>query len=297
VFKTKFNRLTLGDIPLSYTMKEFKEYLEHHKKETSGDKLMPSTIETYIYLLNSVGVNDKINLSKASEIIENTNNPMIYSTIRQFLKFCGYEDNQINRLNFKREILRSALKSKKFLQSKVLTRKEVKDLILSSEKLQDKLIFSLLYDTACRVSELINIRVKDINFKERSIEVLGKGGKKRSVFFNASTEELLTKHIQNKKKEDKLIIIRDNSGKPYQNQQHAIWRLCKRKGKKILHRNLHPHMFRHTRLTHMADEGADILDIAAYAGHEDIKTSQIYVEISSYRRKRAFKKYCSDIME
>jgi len=47
----------------------------------------------------------------------------------------------------------------------------------------------------------------------------------------------------------------------------------------------------------MADEGADILDIAAYAGHEDIKTSQIYVEISSYRRKRAFKKYCSDIME
>ena len=70
--------------------------------------------------------NDKINLSKASEIIENTNNPMIYSTIRQFLKFCGYEDNQINRLNFKREILRSALKSKKFLQSKVLTRKEVK---------------------------------------------------------------------------------------------------------------------------------------------------------------------------
>ena len=64
--------------------------------------------------------------------------------------------------------------------------------------------------------------------------------------------------------------------------------------KELLSRDLHPHMFRHSRLQHMADEGVDSFAIKSYAGHSDIGTTQIYVKASKYQRQLAF--YKNDVI-
>ncbi|MFC1712707.1 tyrosine-type recombinase/integrase [Candidatus Poribacteria bacterium] len=280
----------------------FEAWLNKKRKRSTGDNLMPSTIETYMRLAKYVPSIALLDENKARDVLQNhidrEKNPILLSVSRNYLEFTGYRD-AAKLLSAADIITHSFLKSKKFLYSKILARNEVRVLITRDDDMRNKLTLSMLYDTAGRVAEVMSIRMRDIDFRKQKIFITGKGGKPREVFYKHTTKNILESYLdQNAKEEDDfLIVFSMPDGEPYKDQTHCVWRLCKKVGKEFLDRKLHPHMFRHTRLTHMADEGADALDIAAYAGHEDIRTSMIYVEISSYRRKRAFDKYCKDIMD
>ncbi len=282
---------------------EFEKFLAKQRKK-NGDHLLEATIETYMRLTEDIFHDDTLDLPfekliiKMNREIHKYQNAILVSAYRKILLFLGYDeaDGKKLKVNFNSV---SAMKSKRFLQSKILAKKEIINLIDNLVTTREKLIISLLYDTGCRRKELLGMRMKDINFKDREIVILGKGAVRREVYYTESTEKLLLEHINFRKLEKNsdhvLIQFYNKVGNPVKNQDNALFKWTRKVGEDILGRRLHPHMFRHTKACHTADLGATILDIQAILGHADIKTSMIYVEISSYRRKNAFKNFSVDL--
>jgi len=125
--------------------------------------------------------------------------------------------------------------------------------------------------------------LKDIDLETKEIEVMGKGRKPRTVYMHNSTLELLKNYIK-----DQNILLPNSE--VFRVTPMTVWYNLKKYGRELLNRDLHPHMLRHSRLQHMADEGIDSFAIKSYAGHSDIGTTQIYVKASKFQGKLAFDK-------
>ena len=153
-------------------------------------------------------------------------------------------------------------------------------------ELRNKLIIHLLLDTGIRVSELVNIKVHDIDVEERIIKVFGKGSKERFVFFTSKTKELLTNYLIKRKEK----AITDNLLINYKGEkltERSVQKIIKLVGEKI-GLDIHPHLLRHTFATDLLNKGADIRMIQELLGHENLDTTQIYTHVSNSRVKEVY---------
>lgn len=153
-------------------------------------------------------------------------------------------------------------------------------------ELRNKLIIHLLLDTGVRVSELVNIKVHDIDVEERIIKVFGKGSKERFVFFTSKTKELLINYLIKRKEK----AITDNLLINYKGEkltERSVQKIIKLVGEKI-GLDIHPHLLRHTFATDLLNKGADIRMIQELLGHENLDTTQIYTHVSNSRVKEVY---------
>lgn len=153
-------------------------------------------------------------------------------------------------------------------------------------ELRNKLIIHLLLDTGIRVSELVNIKVHDIDVEKRIIKVFGKGSKERFVFFTSKTKELLTNYLIKRKEK----AITDNLLINYKGEkltERSVQKIIKLVGEKI-GLDIHPHLLRHTFATDLLNKGADIRMIQELLGHENLDTTQIYTHVSNSRVKEVY---------
>ena len=159
-------------------------------------------------------------------------------------------------------------------------------------ELRNKLIINLLLDTGVRVSELVNIKVFDIDIEERIIKVFGKGSKERFVFFTSKTKEILVTYLS--KRNEKAIV--DNLLINYKGEkltERSVQKIIKLVGEKI-GLDIHPHLLRHTFATDLLNKGADIRMIQELLGHENLDTTQIYTHVSNSRVKEVYDDSHSD---
>lgn len=162
----------------------------------------------------------------------------------------------------------------------------------SKEGIQNKLIIELLYSTGIRVSELVNIKLKDIKIKENQITILGKGNKERIVLFGKTAKTVLEQYIKEYKEYYQGNIINEyllinKKGKPLTTNKielivKKITRECS------LKHNISPHTLRHTFATHMLENGADLKTVQELLGHENLKTTAIYTHVTNERLKHVF---------
>ncbi len=154
------------------------------------------------------------------------------------------------------------------------------------------LILELLYDTGCRVNELVNIKLNDINIEEKSIKVLGKGAKERIVYFGEYTKETLEKYFEERN------FILDGLSTPHL--------LVSKKGSLTTRRiaqiinevieflavknKVTPHTFRHSFATHLLNNGADLRSVQELLGHASLSTTQIYTHVSNERLRNVYLK-------
>ena len=153
-------------------------------------------------------------------------------------------------------------------------------------ELRNKLIIHLLLDTGVRVSQLVNIKVRDIDVEERIIKVFGKGSKERFVFFTSKTKELLINYFIKRKEK----AITDNLLINYKGEkltERSVQKIIKLVGEKI-GLDIHPHLLRHTFATDLLNKGADIRMIQELLGHENLDTTQIYTHVSNSRVKEVY---------
>ena len=157
--------------------------------------------------------------------------------------------------------------------------------------LRDSLILEALYSTGIRVSELVNIEIKDINFSENTILILGKGNKERYVIYGSKMENLLEKYIKERAtfhpNHDYLFVNR-YYGKISDRSIRKIIDTNIKKG--ALNLKISPHTLRHTFATHMLDSGADIEIVKELLGHESLSTTQIYTHVTNESLKRVYDK-------
>lgn len=160
--------------------------------------------------------------------------------------------------------------------------------------IRDKCIFELLYSTGLRVSELSNILLKDMDDLEKSIRILGKGGKERIVYYGDYAQNYLKKYMKirheflKKGEMDYLFINKIGTKLSRQSIEGIISSIMK---KSLIKHKISPHTLRHTYATHLLDNGADLRSVQELLGHENLDTTEIYTHVSTERLKSEYFKY------
>ena len=156
---------------------------------------------------------------------------------------------------------------------------------------RDSLILELLYSTGIRVSELINIKIKDINMNNRTIKILGKVNKERYVLFGSYLIEILNLYLKDgriklQKKETDYLILNHLGNKITDRGVREIINKIIKKGE--LDFNISPHVFRHTFATHMLENGAELRCVQELLGHENLSTTEIYTHVTNERLRSVY---------
>jgi len=155
---------------------------------------------------------------------------------------------------------------------------------------RDKAMIELLYATGVRISELINLKMTDIDIQRCVIKVLGKGSKERLIPFGESALEALNDYLKDRCKSPTKEIFLSNRGTKLSRQ--AFWQRIKiylhREG---LKETISPHTLRHAFATHLLNRGADLRSVQLLLGHSDLSTTQIYTHIAKQRLSEVLKKH------
>lgn len=165
----------------------------------------------------------------------------------------------------------------------------------SPEGIRDKSMLEVLYATGIRVSELVELRLNDVNFELGYIIAYGKGSKQRIVPIGEKAKIKLREYLDTSR--PKLLKSRTSPhlfvtrlGRKMTRQ--GFWKVIKAYSRKSgLTKKISPHTLRHSFATHLLERGADLRAIQVMLGHSDISTTQIYTHVERERLKEVHKKY------
>lgn len=158
---------------------------------------------------------------------------------------------------------------------------------------RNSVMVELLYSAGLRVSELIGLKIQDVNLEGGFIRVIGKGSKERVVPVSRGTIEKIKEYLRDYR--NQLLSSRSSDslfttsrGKPMTRQR--FWQALKGYGKQT-GIDLSPHTLRHSFATHLLEGGADLRSVQKMLGHSDISTTQIYTKVTADRLKKVYKEY------
>jgi len=164
----------------------------------------------------------------------------------------------------------------------------------TKEGQRQRVILEILYSCGVRVSELVNIKIKDIDFNERTILIFGKGSKERIVRYGDYASDILKKYINDgrikllsKVESDYLIVGEKKESLTTRRIQQIIDDIIKKTSIKL---NITPHMFRHTFATHLLDNGCELLAVQELLGHESLSSTEVYTHVSNEHLRDVFVK-------
>jgi len=151
-------------------------------------------------------------------------------------------------------------------------------------ELRNSAMMEIMYGSGLRVSELVSLKLQDVNLDANFVRVMGKGSKERIIPFGSQASTITRKWIKegrqallNKISTPYLFFAR--AGKPMTRQ--GFWKILKKYGPMAnLSKNITPHILRHSFATHLLEGGADLRSVQTMLGHSDISTTQIYTHIS-----------------
>ncbi len=206
------------------------------------------------------------------------------STLKSFYKYLESE----NIISFNPMVLVSNPKKDKKLPN-YLNYEDLEKLLNTPDinnkwGLRDALILEMLYSTGIRVSELVNIKIKDIDFNARKILVFGKGRKERIVFYGSNCADLLEKYLQ---KQHENYLFTNTKGNRL-NERTVRQIVSDTALKAHINVKVTPHTLRHTYATHLLNGGADLKSVGDLLGHESLSTTGIYTHVSNERLRQVY---------
>lgn len=259
----------------------FKKFLDLNQIKDTPLNCKSETIKNYLYK----NLSDKKSRSQARSI----------SALKSFFNYLVFEglikDSPISNIE--------APKLERKLPE-VLTEDEINQLIKSVNLnhvfgQRNKTIIEVLYGTGIRVSELVNLKLSNIFFRESILKVNGKGDKERFVPLGkmASTEIKTYLNIRDRKKIDSKntdILFINRYGRKL--TRSMIFKIITDASKSIgLEKKISPHTLRHSFATHLLKNGADLRTIQLILGHESITTTEIYTHLDTFHLEEVLKKY------
>lgn len=162
--------------------------------------------------------------------------------------------------------------------------------------LRDRAILEIMYSSGLRVSELLNLKLSDLFFKDEVIRVFGKGSKQRIVPIGNSAINWVTEYLkmarpllQKRMKSENYLFLNSRGSKL---SRMAVWKIVQKYCKEAeITKEVHPHTFRHSFATHLLEGGADLRAVQEMLGHSDISTTQIYTHIDREYVKQIHKDF------
>ena len=155
---------------------------------------------------------------------------------------------------------------------------------------RDKAMIEMLYATGMRISELVNLKMTDVDMKRCVVKVFGKGSKERLVPFGETALDSLRSYLNERKQSSSKEIFLSNRGKKM--TRVAFWQRVKvYLTRENLKNSISPHTLRHAFATHLLNRGADLRSVQLLLGHSDLSTTQIYTHIAKQRLSDVLKKH------
>ncbi len=257
------------------------------KKTTTELKLKgcsPRTIESYNFFLKpfleSIENIDSVTLEQvknfSANLIDkysNKSRALAISSLRFFFK------RVIDRPDI---FVKLEIPKKEKRLPEVLSVQEIKNLIDFTKHQKSKLIIKFLYSSGVRVSELVNLTPKDLDFQQNIGWVRkGKGNKDRMFKIAESISKQLQKHLT--KNQNNKYLFSENSPLSTRNIQILIKKAAKNAG---INKKVTPHTLRHSFATHLLEQGENLVVIQQLLGHENLETTRIYTHISQEQLKK-----------
>ena len=155
---------------------------------------------------------------------------------------------------------------------------------------RDKAMIEMLYATGMRISELVNLKITDVDMKRCVVKVFGKGSKERLVPFGEKALDSLKSYLNDREQSSSKEIFLSNRGKKM--TRVAFWQRVKiYLIRENLKNSISPHTLRHAFATHLLNRGADLRSVQLLLGHSDLSTTQIYTHIAKQRLSDVLKKH------
>lgn len=160
--------------------------------------------------------------------------------------------------------------------------------------IRDKAMLELLYATGIRVSELVSLKIEDLNLSMGFVKCLGKGSKERIIPVGSQAVEALKLYLEEsypllKKSYSNNWLFLNRHGRGLTRQ--GFWGILKNYQKRMhLDFSITPHTIRHTFATHLLENGADLRSVQEMLGHVDISTTQIYTQVTKARLREVYSK-------
>src|SRR5271167_3454519 len=215
-------------------------------------------------------------------------------TLRNFFRFAQLQDliTSDPSLNLESPKIRRTLPG--YLRLEEVERLLAQPDAKTSFGLRDRAMLEVLYSTGLRVSELIGLRVTDLDSKVGCIRCIGKGDKERIVPAGKKALGIVEKYLRDAR--PKLLGKGVSSQALFVNRNgHSlsrvgVWKILSAYGRRAgLRVALTPHMLRHSFATHLLERGADLRSVQLMLGHADISTTQIYTHVVEERLKQIYK--------
>jgi integrase/recombinase XerD len=263
------------------------EFLKKIEVELKISKKSPYTLRNYLQANSGLLefckkepdkiTNDDVKLFLAEEMQEHS-----ASSVIMFLAALRYSFTKVLSFDPTDKIDRP--KPEKKIPA-VLTKQEIKTLLESLANKKSKLMLSLIYACGFRVSELVNLKINDLEFTEKTGYVKQAKGKKDRLFnIPQFLIEDLKKQVEEQKISGSEYLFSGRGDKITERNIQKIVRLAARKAG--IKKQVHTHTLRHSFATHLLENGVDIRKIQELLGHANLSTTQIYTHISSEELKK-----------
>lgn len=264
----------------SNDLKQFINFLESLKIKKL-DQIDKTVVRSYLKYLDEVGNDER---SVAHKI----------TVLRQFYKYL-----KIEKIIVESPIVEIAQPKLKKVLPKVLTHEEVDKLLDFQLKtkydFRNKAMLELMYASGLRISELIHLKIHDVNLEMATVRVFGKGNKERiiplgdyalfalTIYLTEYRSALLKRELN-----DDLFLSSRGSSMSRQAFFKIVKQIAKEQGIK---KELSPHTIRHSFATHLVENGADLRSVQELLGHTDISTTQVYTHLSDHFLEQNYQTY------
>ena len=286
-------------------LSEYKQYLIVEKG------LSKNTI--YSYLRDLIAFSNFIGEEYEINQIENINKEHIHLYLKELSKTnCT---NSISRKLVSLRMLYIFLVKENIVKENLMssftlpTRDKKLPIVLSQEEMieildgiivcdaissRNRCMVELLYATGMRISELLNLTLKDLNIKMGFIKVIGKGNKERMIPIGSYVGEILEQYINDYRaefniKNDSLLFFNKHGQRLSREEFYSILQTIV--NSTSITKKVSPHTFRHTFATHLLENGADLRSIQELLGHSDISTTTIYTHISNQKIRSEYQQF------
>ena len=248
----------------------FLEYL--HIQKLNYKDVNHEVIRSYLKYLDE----KKYKNSSINRILSSLNDYYNYLTKCKVTKYNYFED--INRPR-KEKRLPNFINYSEYMNLLATVEKEENEFL----KARNLLLLEILFDTGLRVSEAVNIEINNINKKEQSIKVLGKGNKERIVYYGDYAKNYLEDYLNLRRNinivdKEYLFLNKNYTRLTRRGVEYLISDISK---KALLRQKISPHTLRHSFATEMLNNGCDIRSVSEWLGHKSLSTTGIYTHVTN----------------
>lgn len=289
---------------MEQTIKAFMAYLHNVKKTSENTRL---SYQRDLYKLQSflgdLGVNRVEDITRTnlnSYILYLERNKMAPATVSRNIASIKAYFHFLFKERLVEEDIAEGMKAPKVEKKlpEILSVAQVDRLLAqpsgdTPKELRDKAMLELIYATGIRVSEIITLKLSDINLKMGFV-ICRDGGKERVIPFGNKARTALIAYLECAReamtlKKDEDILFVNCSGKPMSRQ--GFWKLIKYYSDKAgIEEEITPHTLRHSFAAHLVENGADLHSVQEMLGHSDISTTQIYASMNHNRIREVYSK-------